>query len=231
MTAERRLMVKPFTFPTAIVMFLVSLFVTAPTPAVADWLDSRCDIYPSGSDQGNDPVPCVFSQRQGNVTISLPEDIYYDLTPTGESPGSYLDANGKSVYRQSGLGEAGQIFRFEDKTIYIYWDTAGIPDNNSADTPYSTANFDATMRLECKFNNFAEPSDCAAGVKRGPQAGQAVISIMRPDGTERILQFDGDTLTTPDAGKIEIQHDADLWLITIDGCESYNIPQAAIDGG
>ncbi len=227
-------MVKFLIIPMPIIALLASMLVAAPSLAVADGLDSRCDIYPSGSDQGNDPVPCVFSQHQGNITISLSKDTYYDLTSTGQSPGNYLDANGKKVYRQEGLGKAGLIFLFEDKSIYIYWDTAGLPGNNSADNytaPYSITNFDATMRLECKFNGFAEPGDCAAGVKRGPQAGRAVITIMRADGEERILQFDGDTLSILGGGEIEIQCDADLWSITIDGCETYNIPQAVIDGG
>jgi len=76
-----------------------------------------------------------------------------------------------------------------------------------------------------------DQKDCAAGINRGPQAGQAVIAIMRPDGVERILQFDGDSIATPDEGTITAKRHSDEWTVSIDDLESYRIPTAAIEGG
>ena len=64
----------------------------------------------------------------------------------------YTDAADRPAYRNSGLGTAGTIFRFEDQTVYVYWltvaDTAEPqPDNPTA--PYSTADYDATTLLPC----------------------------------------------------------------------------------
>jgi hypothetical protein len=69
------------------------------------------------------------------------------------------------------------------------------------------------------------------GINRGPKAGQAVIAIMRSDGVERILQFDGDRVVSPGKGKIRAQRQSDEWTVTIDGVESYRIPVAVIEGG
>lgn len=61
------------------------------------------------------------------------------------------DMDDKYVYRQSGLGKDGLIFRFTDESIYFYWDTAGLPGSNEANTntaPYSTTKFDATTPVD-----------------------------------------------------------------------------------
>ena len=205
----------------------------APAIAVADWVDARCDIYPKGEDHTDTVIPCVFSQRQGYIGINRADGVFYDLSPQDDDPGHYKDANGKNVYRQSGLGEAGLIFRFNDESVYVYWDTAGLPgDNDYTDfaAPYTTGEFDATTRLNCSLAGY-DQKDCAAGINRGPQAGQAVIAIMRPDGVERILQFDGDSIATPDEGTITVKRQSDEWTVSIDDLESYHIPTAAIEGG
>jgi hypothetical protein len=204
--------------------------------AVADWVDARCDIYPKGEDHASASIPCVFSQRQGYITIDRSDGVLHDLSPQGDAPGNYRDADGKAVYRQSGLGKDGLIFRFDDESVYVYWDTAGLPgdsDENSYTAPYSTRKFDATARLPCSLQGHVttEGVDCAAGINRGPETGQAVIAIMRPDGVERILQFDGDRVVSPDEGEIRAQRQSDEWTITIDDIESYRIPMAAIEGG
>ena len=161
--------------------------------AVADWADARCDIYPKGEDHASASIPCVFSQRQGYINIDRSDGVSHDLSPQGDGPGHFKDADGKEVYRQSGLGEAGLIFRFGGESVYVYWDTTGLPDDSDEDNytaPYSTGKFDATARrLTRSLQGHVTTGsvDCAAGINRGPEAGQAVIAIMRPDGVERIL--------------------------------------------
>lgn len=204
--------------------------------ASADWTDARCDVYPRGEDHTDVPIPCVFSQRQGYINIDRSDGVSHDLSPQGDDPGHYKNAQGEDVYRKSGLGKAGQIFQFRQETVYVYWDTAGLPGNNTADNyaaPYSTKNFDATTRLRCSLGVHAtdDVSDCAAGINRGPENGQAVIAIMRADGIERVLQFDGKQVTVSGAGRIQAEYQPDEWLITIDDTETYHIPLAAIEGG
>lgn len=92
----------------------------------ADSADARCDIYPRGSSEPSGTYLCVFSQRQGYVTIDRADGIYYDFQPIGASPGNYIDSDGQPVYRQSGLGQDGLIFRLENESIYVYWDTSGL---------------------------------------------------------------------------------------------------------
>ena len=204
--------------------------------AAADWTDARCDIYPRGEDHAGTSIPCVFSQRQGYITITRSDGVFHDLSPKGDVPGNFMDADGKDVYRQSGLGKAGLIFRFGDESVYVYWDTAGLPGSSDEDNytaPYSTRKFDATARLPCSLQGQVTTGNdgCAVGINRGPKAGQADIAIMRSDGVERILQFDGDRVVSPGKGKIHVQRKSDEWTVTIDGVESYRIPVAVIEGG
>ena len=105
----------------------VWLAFIASSGAAADSMDARCDIFPKGEDHTNVVISCVFSQRQGYITITRSDGVVHDLSPEGDIPGNYRDADGKAVYRQSSLGKDGQIFRFTDESIYVYWDTAGLP--------------------------------------------------------------------------------------------------------
>jgi hypothetical protein len=90
----------------------------------ADTVQARCDVYPQGEDQASSSGLCTFSQRQGVVGIQLKNGKRYDLSPKGNEPGHYVDQDGKDAYRQSGLGDKGQIYRLADESIYVYWDTA-----------------------------------------------------------------------------------------------------------
>lgn len=93
-------------------------------PVKADTVKARCDVYPKGEDRATFSGPCTFSQRQGVVGIQLKNGTRYDLVPFGDSPNHYHDQNGQAAHRQSGLGKQGQIYRFFNQSIYVYWDTA-----------------------------------------------------------------------------------------------------------
>ncbi|MGF1717903.1 hypothetical protein L4D08_23875 [Photobacterium chitinilyticum] len=92
--------------------------------AFADTTDARCDIYLPGSDKPLAQYLCVFSQRQGYITIERDDGVYYDFMPVGESPGNYKDSRGYPVYRQSGLGKKGLIFKLQEESVHVYWDTS-----------------------------------------------------------------------------------------------------------
>ncbi len=92
--------------------------------AKADTVTARCDVYPKGQDRAKSSGLCSFSQRQGVVGIQLKNGKRYDLEPVGNKPGNYQDQNGRAAYRQSGLGDKGQIYRLVNESIYVYWDPA-----------------------------------------------------------------------------------------------------------
>lgn len=110
----------------ATVMFLMS------AAAHADTVSARCDIYAKGSDRAAAVVPCTFSQRQGHVSIDRVDGVRHELAPRGDQPGNYVDQNGRPAYRQSGLGTRGQIYRLARESVYVYWDTAGLPGADAA---------------------------------------------------------------------------------------------------
>lgn len=103
---------------------VVSAFFGMTTTVKADTIEARCDVYPKGEDRATSSGLCTFSQRQGAVSIQLKNGQRYDLRPIGDKPGNYKDQNGRPAYRQSGLGDNGQIYRLAYESIYVYWDTA-----------------------------------------------------------------------------------------------------------
>lgn len=106
----------------------------------ADTVQARCDVYPKGRDRAKSSGLCTFSQRQGVVGIQLQNGKRYDLVPVGNNPGNYRDQNGKAAYRQSGLGDKGQIYRLATESIYVYWNPAPYTQQNSQQSPQPTPN-------------------------------------------------------------------------------------------
>ncbi len=109
--------VKTILLTTALVLTTFGVL----SPAKADTVDARCDIYPKGEDRASASLPCTFSQRQGYVRIQRQDGVSYDLSPVGDRPGNYVDQYGKAAYRQAGLGDAGQIYRLANESVYVYW--------------------------------------------------------------------------------------------------------------
>ena len=224
-------------FPSSMRITLTSAvfptFMLVSSLTVADWTDARCDIYPKGEDHSGVSIPCVFSQRQAYITIVRSDGVSHDLAPYGDNSGNYKDQYGDMVYRNSGLGDRGLIFRMRDESVFVYWDTSGLPgseDVNNYTAPYSTADWDATTRFNCALGGAAD-GDCAAGINRVPGNRQAVIAIMRTDGIERVLQFDGDQVVSPGEGEVRAELLGAEWIIKIDDGESYRIPLEAVEGG
>ncbi|WP_457666838.1 hypothetical protein [Thiolapillus sp.] len=201
----------------------------------ADWTDARCDIYPKGQDQASAVLPCVFSQTQGHIVIQRSDGVTYDLLPQDDDPNHYRNAGGKDIYREL-MGEEGMIFRFPDESVFVYWNTAGLPGKNLADDatrPFSTRTFDATARIACSLKGRSGPArktDCAAGVIRSPGEGGAIVVVMRPDGFVRVLQVAGGSVVRHGRGHLKETWQSDQLNIVIDGSESYVLPGAFIGG-
>lgn len=121
--------------PTATTAAACLLAAALAASARADTVDARCDIYRKGSDKAAAVLACSFSQRQGYVHIRRSDGVDIDLRPVGDNPGRYVDAQGRPAYRQSGLGRRGQIYRLADESVYVYWDTAGLPGKPAAAAP------------------------------------------------------------------------------------------------
>jgi len=130
------------------------------TAAKADTVDAHCDVYPKGSDRVTSSGRCTFSQRQGGVGIQLQNGIRYDLSPVGDQPGNYLDQNGRAAYRQSGLGDKGQIYRLDAESIFVYWDTSAYK-NQSSQLPPSRP-------VTKRFANLTASQDSRINVRSGP---------------------------------------------------------------
>ena len=198
----------------------------------ADTVEARCDIYPKGSDKLDKMLPCYFSQRQGYVHIIRKDGIEYSLTPYGEDPGNYRDDQGRAVYRQSGLGKEGVIFRLPEESVFVYWDTSALNPPHGKDNPtypFSTKDFAATSLFRCKTAADAEETYCAAGIRR-LAAAEADIHVKLPSEEIAIFEFRGKHVTA--AGHaVSWQMDGDTWQLVVDGSVNIEVPSAAIEGG
>lgn len=200
--------------------------------AVADWTDARCDIYPAGSDHTDVMIPCTFSQRQGYITISRDDGVTHELSPVGESAGNFRDQDDRAVYRQSGLGDQGQIFRFPDESVYVYWDTSALdpqPVEENWTTPFTTEEYDATTRLRCKAGNDREFGSCPAGILR-MEGGEASIVVQNQLGEQFTINFMKDTVNATNR-ELVARMESDTWILEFANGEVWEVPLAAIEGG
>jgi hypothetical protein len=202
------------------------------TATTADSADARCDFYAKGSDHSNKTVPCTFSQRQGWITLST-DEASYDLEPIGDVPGNYNDKGGRPVYRESGLGDRGQIFRFEEKSIYVYWETSALNPSTAAEdnptAPFTTADYDATALLRCRAAGESAFGSCPAGILR-MEEGQASIVVKNQAGEQFTINFMSDYVNATNR-EVEAILNGDTWTVTVVNGEVYEVPLAAIEGG
>jgi len=218
--------------PAALV---VALLAAWSLPSAADSTEARCEIYPKGSDKLEKMVPCTFSQRQGHITIARKDGVTYDMSPVGDTPGNFRDQHGHTVHRQSGLGEAGLIFRFPKESLFVYWDNAASPSAaaDNATAPFATrrdgGTYDATTLLRCKSAGDKAFGTCPAGILRMEDA-QASIVIQSPHGKQFTVNFMKGYVNAT-VGEVKAKRDGDLWTVTRDNGEVYEVPLSAIEGG
>lgn len=143
--------------------------------AKADTVDARCDVYPKGQDRATSSGLCTFSQRQGAVGIQLQNGKRYDLRPVGNNPGNYRDQNGRAAYRQSGLGDKGQIYRLATESIFVYWDAS--PYNNQGNTSGNQGNMTGGSSTAANSQPAAGTTVSRLRDLIGARAGQAENTI------------------------------------------------------
>jgi hypothetical protein len=219
----------------ALAALITALLAGWTLPSAADWTQARCEIYPKGSDKLETMVPCTFSQRQGSITITREDGVTYELSPVGDRPGNFRDQDGHAVYRQSGLGEAGLIFRLPSESLFVYWDNAASPsaDADNATAPFATrrdgGSYDATTLLRCKAAGDREYGNCPAGILR-MEDGQASIVIQSQLGQQFTINFMSDYVNAT-VGEVDARLEGDIWTVTRDNGELYQVPLSAIEGG
>ncbi len=205
--------------------------ISLPAPVPADSTRARCDIYPAGSDQVSASLACTFSQRQGNINIDRSDGIAHDLLPAGETAGNFRDQHGNTVYRQSGLGDQGLIFRFPDESVYVYWNTS-TPGSATPDYPtwpFTTQDYDATTLLRCRAVDDTEFGECPAGILR-MEGKQASVVVQNPAGAQFTINFMTGYVNATNRD-VDARLEGDTWIVTIDDEEVYEVPLAAIEGG
>jgi hypothetical protein len=199
--------------------------------APADSTEAACEIYPKGEDHTDVLIPCTFSQRQGYITIRRSDGVTHDLSPVGETSGNFEDQDGRPVYRQSGLGDQGLIFRFPDESIYVYWNANILQpvDEDNWSAPFTTEEYDATTRLNCKAPGDSEFGSCPAGIARMDN-GQASITVQNQLGEQFTINFMTDYVNATNR-EVEARLDGDLWILQFANGEVWEVPLAAIEGG
>lgn len=199
-------------------------------PAAADTTAARCDIYAAGEDHTEVMIPCTFSQRQGYVTIRRSDGVVHELAPVGDAPGNFRDQHGATVYRQSGLGDQGLIFRFPAESVFVYWSTAALEpaDDANPTAPFSTADYDATTLLRCRTADQAEFGSCPAGILR-MENRQASIVVLSPAGEQFTINFMTGYVNATNR-EVEAELVGDTWTVVVNGREIYEVPLAAIEG-
>ena len=196
-------------------------------PASADSVEARCDIYPKGEDHASDVLPCTFGMRQGYVTITRADGVKYAFRPLGDTPGNFIDQNDFAVYRQSGLGMDGVIFRTRDESIFVYWHESSLSSLES-EGPFHSGDHDAVTRLRCGIRGRVE-TWCAAGISRsGPSNARIEIDGLR--GERLVLYFEGEAVQADDRGVVA-ELNGDIWQLVVEKGNVFEVPLAAIDGG
>lgn len=166
--------------------------------AKADTVQARCDVYPKGQDRAKSSGLCTFSQRQGAVGIQLQNGKRYDLVPVGNNPGNYRDQNGKAAYRQSGLGDKGQIFRLTTESIYVYWDPAPYTQQNSQQSPQPAPNTAAKSATPLTYMTVRNSNEIMTQITegefkfRGPLRRTSGNKFSGEDSQVRVM-YDKDT--------------------------------------
>jgi len=215
-----------------ILVLIAALLAVAWTgSSAADWTQAACEIYPKGEDHTDVLIPCTFSQRQGYITITRDDGITHELSPAGDEPGNFKDQNGDTVYRQSGLGDQGLIFRFPTESVYVYWNTSVLEpqDEDNWTAPFTTDEYDATTRLRCRAPGDAEFGSCPAGALR-MEDGQASVTVQNQAGEIFTINFMKDYVNATNR-EVKAALEGDTWTVTVANGEVYEVPLALIEGG
>ena len=212
---------------------LIPMLVLALSSAgsIADSTEAACEIYPRGEDHTDVLIPCSFSQRQGYISIVRSDGVTHELSPVGDTPGNFEDQDGRAITRQGGLGDQGLIFRFPEESVYLYWNISRLTpaDDDNWTAPFTTADYDATIRLRCRAAGDEEFGSCPAGILRMGN-GQASIVVQNQLGEQFTINFMSDYVNASNR-EVSARLEGDTWILDFANGEMWEVPMAAIEGG
>jgi len=141
-------------------LFFIAVIANSLAPlARADSVRAECSFAATDDVPPNATSACTFSQRQGYVHISIDGGLEINLSPTEEAPGNYVDQDGQAVYRRSGLGEQGVIFKLPEHYLFVYWardllacDAALISGAEGCDLAYGNLSFNISATNNGSIN-------------------------------------------------------------------------------
>ena len=103
---------------------------------------------------------------------------------------------------------------------------------DNATAPFATkragGEYDATTLLRCKAAGDGEYGNCPAGILR-MENRQASIVVQSQLGEQFTINFMTDSVNAT-AGKVTAKLNGDLWIVTRDSGEVYEVPLSAIEG-
>jgi hypothetical protein len=212
-------------------LLAATLVLAWPLTSPADSAEAACEIYPAGEDHTDTLIPCTFSQRQGFITIYRSDGVTHDLSPVDDVPGNFQDQDGRKVYRQSGLGDQGLIFRFPDESIFVYWNAKILEprDENDPSWPFTTDEYDATALFRCKAAGDKEFGTCPGGILR-MENQQASIVVPNQSGEQFTINFMTDYVNATNR-EVQAKLENDTWILNFANGEVWEVPIAAIEGG
>jgi hypothetical protein len=163
--------------------------------------------------------------------IDRADGVRHELSPKGNQPGTYVDEKGRPAYRNRGLGSRGQIYRLADQSIYVYWDTAGLPGTTpteeggapvsaTAGTAPKTARaplapFDKTLTLQGISFRVKTPNDASINML------EIIPSGLEIDNRPMSREIDG-TVTGAEVADLNRDGSPELYVyVTSAGSGSY----------
>lgn len=158
---------------TGLLTAVISLL--AAQGAGADSVRSECGFSDAKTQRPDTTSSCMFSQRQGYISVRIDGGSEFELAPQDDVPGNYQDQHGNAVYRLSGLGKEGQLFKLTDSYLFVFWNPS---------------------RMACSQEALTAPSRCqlsygAIGFDVQASAGSSINQLsIKPDG----LAVDNDEL-------------------------------------
>jgi hypothetical protein len=108
-----------FNMPAGMLAAVFLLAHAAPTEA--DSMRAQCGFSGSPQTRPAATSPCVFSQRQGYASVRIEGGESFEFSPVGDTPGNFTNAQSTPVYRLSGLGDEGQLFKLPSNYLYVFW--------------------------------------------------------------------------------------------------------------
>ena len=196
--------------------------------------------------QGEETIDYLLGAKEGQtMTVEMTTNhtvSYFNVLPPNDPTALYNSSMGDNSW--TGVLPASGTYkvrvylmrnaaRRNEKADYtISFAITGSPSAMAHDAKVAGTNYHATGLTSCSVGTDPKGSaQCEFGVIRKGM-DKAEVHISTPGGAQRVLEFDGDKVTSPDASlKIRSKRENYDWEISVDDMEFFNIPDAVINGG